>query len=64
MITTLTAFFIDCIIGDPKSRFHPVAVMGAAISALERFFLWRSAFPVQPLFLWFSAYGRYAERRF
>ncbi|ERT60740.1 adenosylcobinamide-phosphate synthase CbiB [Megasphaera vaginalis (ex Srinivasan et al. 2021)] len=38
MITTLTAFFTDCIIGDPKSRFHPVAVMGAAISALERFF--------------------------
>ncbi|MBO6179812.1 MAG: cobalamin biosynthesis protein CobD [Selenomonadaceae bacterium] len=36
MITAITAFVFDLIIGDPKSRFHPVALMGNFISFLEK----------------------------
>ena len=37
-LTALTAFFIDMLIGDPRSKFHPVVLMGNLISLLERFF--------------------------
>ena len=36
-ITALTAFFIDMLIGDPRSKFHPVVLMGNLISFLEKF---------------------------
>ena len=38
MITVITAFIIDFIIGDPRTTLHPVARMGAFISMLERLF--------------------------
>ncbi len=36
MITAIAAFVFDLAIGDPKSRFHPVALMGNLISFLEK----------------------------
>ena len=36
-IIALTAFFVDMMIGDPRSKFHPVVLMGNLISWLERF---------------------------
>lgn len=30
------AFFLDCIIGDPKSKFHPVVLLGNCISFIEK----------------------------
>lgn len=36
-IIALTAFFVDMMIGDPRSKFHPVVLMGNLISLLERF---------------------------
>ena len=36
MIVELTAFIIDMLIGDPRSKFHPVVLMGNLISLLER----------------------------
>lgn len=38
MMTGILAFLADCIIGDPKSSWHPVVLMGKLISLLERFF--------------------------
>ena len=35
-ITALMAFFIDMLIGDPRSKFHPVVLMGNLISFLEK----------------------------
>lgn len=32
----MLAFFLDCILGDPRSRFHPVVLMGQLISLLEK----------------------------
>lgn len=37
MITATVAFFIDALIGDPRSKFHPVVLMGNLISFLEKF---------------------------
>lgn len=37
MITATVAFFIDTIIGDPRSKFHPVVLIGNLISLLEKF---------------------------
>jgi len=36
--TAILAFVFDTIIGDPKSKFHPVALMGNLISFLEKIF--------------------------
>ena len=36
MIIEITAFIIDMLIGDPRSKFHPVVLMGNLISLLER----------------------------
>lgn len=30
------AFVIDCIIGDPNSKYHPVALMGKLIDILDK----------------------------
>ena len=38
MLTAILAFFIDTVIGDPNSRWHPVVLMGKLISGLERLF--------------------------
>lgn len=38
MITAVTAFLIDAFIGDPRSKFHPVVLIGNLISFLEKIF--------------------------
>ena len=38
MMTGILAFLVDCIIGDPKSSWHPVVLMGKMISYWERLF--------------------------
>ena len=38
MMTGILAFLLDCIIGDPKSSWHPVVLMGKMISFWERLF--------------------------
>lgn len=43
MITPVLAFVWDRIIGDPRSRLHPVALMGKLISMLEAVFYAESA---------------------
>lgn len=42
MITAVAALLIDALIGDPRSRFHPVVLMGKLILVLE-FFLRRDS---------------------
>ena len=37
MITAVSAFLIDAFIGDPRSRFHPVVLIGKLILVLEYF---------------------------
>lgn len=37
MITAVAAFLLDAIIGDPRSKFHPVVLIGKLISLLEKF---------------------------
>lgn len=37
MIVAVVAFLIDALIGDPRSKFHPVVLIGNLISLLERF---------------------------
>ena len=36
MITAVLAFLADTLIGDPRSRFHPVVLIGGLIASLER----------------------------
>ena len=36
MIAAVVAFLIDALIGDPRSKFHPVVLIGNLISALEK----------------------------
>ena len=36
MLTAIIAFFLDTLIGDPRSRFHPVVLIGNLISGLEK----------------------------
>ena len=38
MNVAIFAFIIDTIIGDPRSRFHPVVLIGKLISFLERIY--------------------------
>ena len=38
MNVAILAFLIDAVIGDPRSRFHPVVLIGKLISGLERLF--------------------------
>lgn len=38
MITGIAAFMLDCLIGDPRSKYHPVVLMGKLISWLEKRF--------------------------
>ncbi|MBQ3452009.1 MAG: cobalamin biosynthesis protein CobD [Selenomonadaceae bacterium] len=36
MITAVVAFLIDALLGDPRSKFHPVVLIGNLISTLEK----------------------------
>lgn len=36
MITAIVAFFIDAVLGDPRSNLHPVVLIGRLITSLER----------------------------
>ncbi len=36
MITAVVAFLIDALLGDPRSKFHPVVLIGNLISVLEK----------------------------
>ena len=36
MIIAVVAFLIDALLGDPRSKFHPVVLMGNLISLLEK----------------------------
>ena len=36
MIAAVVAFLIDALIGDPRSKFHPVVLIGNLISLLEK----------------------------
>ena len=38
MLTGILAFLLDTVIGDPRTRFHPVVLMGNMISFFERVF--------------------------
>ena len=38
MIVAVVALLIDALIGDPRSKFHPVVLMGNLISLLEKIF--------------------------
>ncbi len=38
MITTFIAFITDCILGDPQTKYHPVALLGRFIGAADKFF--------------------------
>ena len=35
-MTAIIAFFLDTLMGDPRSRFHPVVLIGNLISGLEK----------------------------
>jgi len=39
LLIAWSAFFIDSIFGDPRSKFHPVVLIGNLISLLEKFLL-------------------------
>ncbi|BEU88020.1 adenosylcobinamide-phosphate synthase CbiB [Selenomonas sp. TAMA-11512] len=38
LVIVFGAFFVDCLLGDPRSKYHPVALMGSMIAFLERVF--------------------------
>ena len=38
MLTAILAFFLDSVIGDPNTKYHPVVLIGRLISSLERLF--------------------------
>ena len=45
MITAIAAFFIDAVIGDPRSNLHPVVLIGRLIAGLERTLYSKEATP-------------------
>ena len=56
-IAAMAAFFLDTALGDPQTRWHPVAVLGRFIGWLDRepcLRCWCSAFlmHLQRAFLW------------
>lgn len=50
IIIAVVAFLIDALIGDPRSKFHPVVLIGNLISFLERFLRKKTAKPAQNIF--------------
>ena len=49
MITCLAAFIIDTLIGDPRTRLHPVALIGKLIGWLDHLFYSRQARPLMQM---------------
>ena len=47
MFVAVVAFLIDAMIGDPRSRFHPVVLIGNLISLLEKFLRRDSDTPIK-----------------
>jgi len=50
IIIAVVAFLIDTVIGDPRSKFHPVVLIGNLISLLEKFLLRESDKPLRKIF--------------
>ena len=50
MITAVVAFLIDALLGDPRSKFHPVVLIGNLISALEKILRHDTDSPNQKIF--------------
>ena len=50
MITAVVAFLTDALLGDPRSKFHPVVLMGNLISLSEKLLLRESDKPLMKLF--------------
>ena len=50
MIVAVVAFFIDAMIGDPRSKFHPVVLIGNLISLLEKFLRRDADSPIKKIF--------------
>ncbi len=50
MIVAVVAFLIDTLIGDPRSKFHPVVLMGNLISFLEKLLLRAEDKPLRKVF--------------
>ena len=50
MITAVAAFLIDALIGDPRSKFHPVVLIGNLISLLEKILRREFDSPLQKIF--------------
>ena len=50
MITAIVAVLIDAMIGDPRSKFHPVVLIGNLISMLEKIFRRDTDSPSQKIF--------------
>ena len=49
MLTMAVAFLLDMLIGDPRTRFHPVVLMGNLISMLEKILLRAQDSPTRKL---------------
>lgn len=50
ILIAISAFILDCIIGDPKSKFHPVALLGTLIAHLEKLLLGENHAPLRKIF--------------
>ncbi len=50
MITAAAAFLIDALLGDPRSNFHPVVLIGKLISSLEKILRRELDSPSQKIF--------------
>ena len=50
MIVAVVAFLLDTLIGDPRSKFHPVVLMGKLISLLEKLLLRAEDKPLKKVF--------------
>ena len=50
MIVAIVAFLIDAVIGDPRSKFHPVVLIGNLISLLEKILRRDTDSPSQKIF--------------
>lgn len=50
MIVAVVAFLIDALIGDPRSKFHPVVLMGDLISLLEKILLRPTDSPLKKIY--------------
>ena len=50
MITAIVAFLIDALIGDPRSKLHPVVLIGNLISLLEKILRCEVDSPVKKIF--------------